>query len=203
MPSSVAELQEQLRATSLSAKLSDVQPFVDILAQFNQANQQDLALCALCSHIGLTYNMEQVKFRERVESGPVANTLGEVDKLLSHAPSAFLEGADPGKSDMELLHAVLPVLSTVLLPEKRRCIYGSLDAWSRRCLARNNTLRAHFLGSVRIGNQIDMFPNAKEVRADADVARDLNVGYKKKATQRQLEKAAKAQAKGMYVEFRI
>ena len=193
MCSSIEAVREQLKAANLSSNLSVVQPFVDTLNAFNEKSQKDLALCALCSHVGLMYNAEQVSFREQVANGPIAAALSEADKFLSQAATSFIEGAEPGTSDVALLHAVLPVLTTVLLPEQRRESYASLDAWSRRCLARNKTTRSHYLGAVRIGNQIDMFPNSKRVRTDADFARDLNAGYKKKATQRQLEKAAKAQ----------
>lgn len=51
-------------------------------------------------------------------------------------------------------------------------------------------------GTPRIGGQIDLFAKSTEVRKGADICRDLNKGYKKKANQRQLEKAAKAMRSG-------
>mmetsp|Transcript_11275 Transcript_11275/g.13666 ORF Transcript_11275/g.13666 Transcript_11275/m.13666 type:complete len:391 (+) Transcript_11275:159-1331(+) len=174
------------------------------LLDLQEAKKQELATCSFCAKIGCKDSPQQVLARESLLNygGPNAleRILGKFEKALDKALSEenpFLAGDEIGEKDLEALLAIFPFYTSVLLPETR-ADYPRTGKWFSSCLGKdlNRKLGAnhHLAGEERVGGQIDCFPDSRIVREKADATKALNAEYKKKANQRQKEKAQKEKA---------
>lgn len=195
MTFTVDELREAIQATADASFPDSISDAIAYFKDFNVKFKQELALCALCSHIGMQYNAQQVEFRKNVEAGQDSwKHLDNVNIALRGLNGKYVGGDKPSQADVTLLHTLIPVFTTVLLPAVRIEHFPNILSWVEK-FAENN-LDIHLLGKQRIGNQIDMYPDSRVVRKNADRTKEINAGFKKKASQRQKEKAAKAGGSG-------
>jgi len=152
--------------------------------------------------------------------GKLEEHLKSFDQTLA-ATTRFLGGAAMSEEDLVALEAVFPIFASVLLPiekstypnidrwfraclsldsDKMVCsifyfllsiIYSSFMYYYIYYLLQLGGVYHHMIGERRIGQQMDCFANSIVVRENAEVAKSINLGYKKKQTQRQKEKAQK------------
>uniref|UniRef100_A0A7S3PPT1 YbaK/aminoacyl-tRNA synthetase-associated domain-containing protein n=1 Tax=Aplanochytrium stocchinoi TaxID=215587 RepID=A0A7S3PPT1_9STRA len=176
---------------------------ISYFSDLKEAKKQEVAICSLCARIGMLNSPDQNKARAVLQSFPGPGALGKMtskfDKGLEKAGvNPFLGGATICENDLVALEAIFPIFSSVLLPQQRK-EYPNIQKWFEACLMQDKDkklgLHHHMIGEKRIGSQIDCFPNSITVRQNADVAKEINLGYKKKQTQREMEKAAKEQGK--------
>eukprot|EP00516_Mucochytrium_quahogii_P005783 CAMPEP_0203762872 /NCGR_PEP_ID=MMETSP0098-20131031/15659_1 /ASSEMBLY_ACC=CAM_ASM_000208 /TAXON_ID=96639 /ORGANISM=" , Strain NY0313808BC1" /LENGTH=552 /DNA_ID=CAMNT_0050657453 /DNA_START=148 /DNA_END=1806 /DNA_ORIENTATION=- len=163
--------------------------------------EKDANVLALCAKLGAQDTEYQTALRDAVlGQKSTSDKLAQADKLLSG--KKFLGGDAPNEADAKLFSGVFPVVGLLMKPADR-AKYPSLDTWLENCVSREGMSDIHLLGTVRIGDQIDQFACSRHVRSMADKSNALNSGVKKKKTQRQLEKEARAMVVPEPTEFQF
>eukprot|EP00511_Aplanochytrium_stocchinoi_P012964 CAMPEP_0204880106 /NCGR_PEP_ID=MMETSP1349-20130617/1521_1 /ASSEMBLY_ACC=CAM_ASM_000710 /TAXON_ID=215587 /ORGANISM="Aplanochytrium stocchinoi, Strain GSBS06" /LENGTH=377 /DNA_ID=CAMNT_0052038353 /DNA_START=45 /DNA_END=1175 /DNA_ORIENTATION=+ len=171
---------------------------ISYLKSLREELKQELTTCVLCARIGLLNAADQKTARSALFNyggeGKLEEHLKSFDQTLA-ATTRFLGGAAMSEEDLVALEAVFPIFASVLLPIEKST-YPNIDRWFRACLSLDSDkmlggVYHHMIGERRIGQQMDCFANSIVVRENAEVAKSINLGYKKKQTQRQKEKAQK------------
>ena len=125
-----------------------------------------------------------------VQNSELQNTVREAVFGLETAGWASLNAENATAAD-GTFEAVAEYVR-VLMP--RDTLPGVCDWYHEQVRAHANAQR-HFLGKVRIGDQIDVFADSNAERDNAEAAIKKNAGHKKAASQRDAEKA-RAKNKG-------
>mmetsp|Transcript_21844 Transcript_21844/g.38624 ORF Transcript_21844/g.38624 Transcript_21844/m.38624 type:complete len:586 (-) Transcript_21844:99-1856(-) len=162
----------------------------------NVVSANDASMLMLCARLGALDTDAQNKVRSQVEArDDVKAKLEEAEKLVAEKCAlGFFGGDKPSVEDAKLLSAMYSLFALLLKPEGRSS-FPALLAWFERCGQQmNDTLMGanHMAGVKREGGQVDCYADSKYVRSHADFTNALNASTKKKKSQRQLEKEAKA-----------